>query len=234
MTPLTDSRESVGRYRHNRIMASTICAFCNRHSHMTGMWAENFAVRIPGMGSSQTHAQGVAKCDNCGRASLGVSSRPYGGSVSKASEYLTRAADDTITWYPRTGAAPEFPDVPEHIARAAKEAHSSQSINSLMAAILMARTVVEATAKEKGITTGSLLAKIDELANQSIIRSDTKDAAHEIRHLGNDMAHGDISDLPDSDDVADVLALMDEVLNEVFQGPAKTARLRARRTPPIA
>jgi hypothetical protein len=44
------------------------------------------------------------------------------------------------------------------------------------------------------------------------------------------MAHGDIADLPDADDVSDVLALMDEALNEVFQRPAVTARLQARRT----
>lgn len=101
-----------------------------------------------------------------------------------------------------------------------------------MAAILVARTVVEATAKENGITTSNLLSKIDELASQSTIRNGTKEAAHEIRHLGNDMAHGNIADLPDADDVADVLALMDEILNEVFQGPAKTARLKARRARP--
>ncbi|WP_194239297.1 DUF4145 domain-containing protein [Microbacterium sp. CBA3102] len=84
-------------------------------------------------------------------------------------------------------------------------------------------------AKEKGITSGRLVSKIDELATQGLVRNSTKDAAHEIRHLGNDMAHGDIEDSPAQVDVDDVLALMDEVLNEVFQGPARTARVRARR-----
>lgn len=209
-------------------MASTCCAFCERYSHMAVKWAESFAGPQHGAGNSQIFAQGVAKCDNCGRTSLGVTDQPHRG-TSNLTDLLSGAPDGSITWYPRMGSAPVFEDVPDHIARAAKEAHSSQSINAFMAAILMARTVVEATAKEKGIKTGNLLSKIDELASQSIIRNDTKDAAHEIRHLGNDMAHGDISDLPDADDVADVLALMDEVLNEVFQGPAKTARLKARR-----
>ena len=99
-----------------------------------------------------------------------------------------------------------------------------------MASILMARTVVEATAKEKGITTGRLIEKIDAMATASVIRESTKEAAHEIRHLGNDMAHGDIADIPESDDVRDVLVLMDEVLAEVFQGPARTARLKNRRS----
>lgn len=214
-------------------MASTTCAFCERYSHMTVKWAEVFAEPSDATGTSALYSQGVGKCDSCGRISAGVSDQPVRNAGTTV-DYLALAPDASITWYPRVGLAPEFPDVPEPIARAAKEAHSSQSINSSMAAILMARTVVEATAKEKGITTGSLLSKIDELASQSIIRDGTKDAAHEIRHLGNDMAHGDIADLPDQQDVADVLALMDEVLNEVFQGPAKTARLKARRAGSVA
>lgn len=208
-----------------------MCAFCERYSHFTVKWAEVIELERDFAGNRTFLGQGIGKCDNCGRTSTGVTTKPDQTS-SSSSDYLGGAPDASISWYPQVGLAPEFPDVPEHIARAAKEAHSSQSISSFMAAILMARTVVEATAKEKGITKGNLLAKIDELANGNIIRNDTKEAAHEIRHLGNDMAHGDISDLPDPDDVADVLALMDEVLNEVFQGPAKTARLRARRTPP--
>ncbi|MFJ4036802.1 DUF4145 domain-containing protein [Microbacterium sp. NPDC090007] len=143
---------------------------------------------------------------------------------------LSAIHDDDITWLPRRGDAPEFPDVPEHIERAAKEAHSCFSINAFMASILMARTVVEATAKEKGITSGRLIQKIDAMAASSVIRESTKDAAHEIRHLGNDMAHGDIADVPESDDVRDVLVLMDEVLAEVFQGPARTERLKNRRS----
>lgn len=148
---------------------------------------------------------------------------------ASADSYFNSTPDTNFEWFPRVGSSPDFPDVPVHIERAAKEAHSSFSINAFMAAILMARTVVEATAKEKGVLKGTLLMKIDELAGRNFIRNDTKDAAHEIRHLGNDMAHGDISELPDADDVSDVLGLMDEVLNEIFQGPAKTARLRARR-----
>ncbi|MEN2737634.1 DUF4145 domain-containing protein [Microbacterium sp. X-17] len=119
--------------------------------------------------------------------------------------------------------------MPADIAAAAKEAHSAASINAVMAAILMARTVVEATAKDKGITTGSLYQKIDAMAVASLIRASTNEAAHEIRHMGNDMAHGDISDVPSSDDASEVLALMDEVLNEVYQGPARTARIKAKR-----
>ncbi|WP_197024981.1 DUF4145 domain-containing protein [Microbacterium sp. K19] len=175
--------------------------------------------------------QAVATCDNCRRASLAESFN-YATTGNDPKTHFQYTDDASFVWYPRVGAAPLFPDVPEHIARAAKEAHGAESINAYMSAILMARTVVEATAKAKGITKGMLVAKIDAMAAQSYIRADTKDAAHEIRHFGNDMAHGDIEDLPNADDVRDVLVLMDEILSEVFQGPARTARLRSKRSAP--
>ena len=208
-------------------MTSTLCPFCEKHSHMTAQWAGTFWVRDEG----KRYLQTAATCDHCGRGSLAIAGTYFDGTVTDTRHRFDKTPDENFEWFPRIGASKDFPDVPEHIAKAAKEAHSAFSINAFMAAILMARTVVEATAKGKGIKTGQLYTKIDEMAKQSIIRNDTKDAAHEIRHFGNDMAHGDIEDLPDADDVKDVLALMDEVLREVFQGPAVTARLRARRNP---
>ena len=160
---------------------------------------------------------------------MGVSQSPSSDG-STYMDYFENTNDSSFTWYPSKGQAPEFPDVPPHIASAAAEAHAARSINALMASILMARTVVEASAKSKEILTGQLWAKIDELESRSFIRESTREAAHEIRHFGNDMAHGDLETPPTGEDADEVLALMDEVLNEVFQGPARTAKLRARRT----
>lgn len=201
-----------------------MCPFCERFAHVTTQWAGKITDRETNI----VLMQGVSTCNNCGRASLGTTYE-YGHMSNDSKSNFDASADASITWYPRIGASPDFLDVPKHIARAAKEAHAAESISSYMSAVLMARTVVEATAKAKGIAKGNLVEKIDALAAQGSIRADTKDAAHEIRHFGNDMAHGDIEDLPDADDVRDVLVLMDEVLSEVFQGPAKTARLKARR-----
>lgn len=214
-------------------MASTHCAFCERYVHMSTIWAEwmNIAVEFGPDGEPihfENQIQGIATCDHCGRASMGVTN--YQTSSNDAKGVFDYADEDTFTWYPASGSSPEFADVPTHIAAAAKEAHGSASINNPMAAILMARTVVEASAKAKGITSGRLVEKIDAMHAAGLIRTDTMEAAHEIRHFGNDMAHGDIEDRPSSADAAEVLSLMDEVLSEVFQGPARTARIRARRT----
>lgn len=212
-------------------MSSTTCAFCNRYSHMTPKWADVVGQEFRAGGGvvHESLIQGIATCDNCGRSSMGVSTSPgTGGQDARAN--FGRTSDESLTWYPRTGSSPAFEDVPNHIAAAATEAHSAASINAIMAAILMARTVVEATAKEKGITSGQLYAKIDSMEQAGLIRRSTAEAAHEIRHLGNDMAHGDIEDMPTADEADEVLVLMNEILSEVFQGPARTARIKVKRT----
>jgi hypothetical protein len=119
--------------------------------------------------------------------------------------------------------------VPSHIGEAADEAYRCLSIKAYRAAALLARSVVEATAKEKGITKGNLVAKINELHKQQLIREYVKDAADEVRHLGNDMAHGDFVDTVEPEEADEALALMDEVLEEVFQSPARVMRARAAR-----
>ncbi|NQX29857.1 DUF4145 domain-containing protein [Microbacteriaceae bacterium VKM Ac-2854] len=135
-----------------------------------------------------------------------------------------------LEWWPKVGVSPEVEDVPPSIARAAREAYSSASVGNFMAAILMARTVVEATAKANEIATGTLASKINQMKDRSLIRPAIAEQAHEVRFMGNDMAHGDIDAAPDAIDAEEILALMGEVLTEVFQGPARLARIRARRT----
>lgn len=198
---------------------------------MTSKWAEvkTRTVRILDGVVNTSFIQGIATCDNCGRSSMGVSESP-GTSSNDPKITFDTTSDSTFDWFPRTGSSPAFEDVPEHIAVAATEAYSASSINAIMAAILMARTVVEATAKTKKITGRNLFEKIDAMETAGLIRGSTAEAAHEIRHLGNDMAHGDIEDMPTVGDADEVLILMKEILSEVFQGPARTLRIKDRRT----
>jgi len=89
--------------------------------------------------------------------------------------------------------------------------------------------VIEAVAKKKGITTGKLVQKIDAMYDARLIREDVRDGAHEVRYLGNDMAHGDFVEGVSKEDAELVLTLMDAVLEEVFQSPARVNRRREAR-----
>lgn len=183
-----------------------------------------------GPGSPGQIIQGAFVCDNCKRISAAYTESDYAHAVGNenADNLLTNA--DDVRWFPRPSDSPTIHDVPAAIARAAEEAWASASINAHMSAILMARTVIEATAKAKSITTGTLLAKIDEMEKQNLIRPGIAQAAHEVRHFGNNMAHGDIEDRPSAEDAEDILELMMQVLREVFQGPALVDKMKARRT----
>lgn len=171
------------------------------------------------------------KCDGC--AGLMIASVVTDGYEDHESitALLSFLGDhrDLLQWSPSTSGIRGFPDVPEHIGAAASEAYRCADSKNLRAAVLLARSVIEATAKAKNVLNGGLRQKVDEMHERGLIREHIKEGAHEVRHLGNDMAHGDFVDPVDKEDADLVLALMSEVLAEVFQSPAKVARARAAR-----
>jgi Ser-tRNA(Ala) deacylase AlaX len=131
---------------------------------------------------------------------------------------------------PRLEERRDFEDVPAHIAEAASEATLCLSVGAFRAAGALARAVIEATAKDKGAEGKTLEKRIDALRDADHIRKHTREQAHEIRHFGNDMAHGDFVELVTEEEAEEVVELMTEVLDEVYQSPArllkrKTARL---------
>lgn len=119
--------------------------------------------------------------------------------------------------------------MPSPIDAAASEAWACSSIGQYRASVLMARAVVEATAKDQGVTSGNLMAKIDKLYDDEVIGKGVKEAAHEIRFMGNDMAHGDFVTDIGEDECADVLLFLEEFLNEVYERPARLTAFRAQR-----
>lgn len=206
-------------------MAVHKCGWCGNTTHMTVFGSG----QIRNGGQKRYFIETAFQCDTCLRLSVGSAERDgHPGNPDNATLVKYWAIDDPDTWAPSYVEGQSFSDVPAHIADAAGEAHKSRSINNLKSSILMARTVIEAVAKHKGITSGSLYNKIDALATQGVIQDFTKQTAHAIRTFGNDMAHGDIELAVDVVDAEMVLEFMDALLSEVFQNPAKLAALQAR------
>ncbi|MFF4549254.1 DUF4145 domain-containing protein [Streptomyces sp. NPDC001406] len=167
----------------------------------------------------------VFQCDGCDRLSLVTGQRqgdPFAG--------VRRLVLNHSDWLPRQVGKRTFEDVPAPIADMAAEAHQCLGIEANRAAVALARAVVEATAKERGIVRGSLEKKIDKLFDDKLIREYVRDAAHEVRFGGNEVAHGDLVSEPmDNATATEILGLMDEILDEVFQSPARVARLKQQR-----
>lgn len=166
------------------------------------------------------------QCMVCHAISIGIISPTreqmrWGGSVL---DYLEAADGDEFGWKPSAGESRAYLDVPPQVGSAATEAYECASLKHNRSAVLLARSVVEATAKDKGITKGTLHDKIEALATQGLIRANIKDAAHSVREFGNDMAHGDFVTPIDDEETNLVIELMGEILNDVYQSPAKIQR----------
>lgn len=121
--------------------------------------------------------------------------------------------------------------IPDGVAGYFKEAHDAFSIGAYRAVLLLVRSVIEATAKHHEITSGSLVQKINKLYDDGHVRRGTKDMAHALRILGNDMAHGDIDDVPTQEDADDALTISRFVLDDVYVADARRADMMARREP---
>jgi hypothetical protein len=175
--------------------------------------------------------QGCFRCDGCGALNIAIAAGP-----GKQEPLAWLSARKNADWEPKRPVPPRsivvksFPDVPPEIAAAASEAYRCWNVaHTCRAAVLVARSVIEATAKDKGIRKGGLADKIDKMHEQQLIRPHVRDGAHEVRYLGNDMAHGDFVQSVTPEDAELVLALMSEVLEDVYQSPARVARAQAKR-----
>ena len=177
--------------------------------------------------------QAAYRCPNCHRINLayeqtndyqsGPSAR--GTAAAQAHEW----GEWNGSWLPKLGDSADFEDVPEHIAAAASEATLCLSMSAYRAVGALARAVIEATAKDKQVNGSSLAARINALADAGHIRAHTRDQAHEVRYFGNEMAHGDFADATTAEAATEIVALMSEVLNEVYQSPARLNRVREAR-----
>lgn len=215
-----------GTLRQTPGMANRLCWKCSNKSHMTMHGVQHAARddKYPGI----RFVQAAFICDEC--QWLSIAWAPYTPRQgSQLSPNFLESGRETLTWIPTAGEFTTYDDVPAHIAEAASEAHLCHSVDAYRASVLLARAVIEATAKDKGITNGRLVQKIDAMHEAELIRKIVKEGAHEVRYLGNDMAHGDFVDPIEAEESEEVLELMAEVLHDVYQQDARVNRSRARR-----
>ncbi|MEU9578799.1 DUF4145 domain-containing protein [Streptomyces chilikensis] len=218
-------------------MASTVCGWCGDRTHMTmvtdlyqlpeGLWPTKGYSATPDRDLPVWMAAFRCPNENCQRLSIGWAPL-HRAKMGPTKDLFLR---EQLNWEPTQIRRPAFPDVPKEIADTASEAHACLSIGAARGAVALARAVVEATAKAKGITMHGIAPKIAAMREQDIISPLTEQTSHQIRKDGNSIAHGDIGEeLMSLDDAAAILEFMDALLDEVFQRPAKLTRLSERGT----
>lgn len=204
-------------------MTSITCGWCGDRCHMTPH-GEPSVMKEPGC----YMVDGAFTCGGCQRMSVATWATSDMRALNTA-HYEGPGPYDKVRWPPSPRHQHDFEDVPDQIAMTAKEAWTCHVDGAHRGAVMLARAVVESTAKAKGATSGALEKKIQQLADDGLIRKAVAAQAHEIRHLGNSTAHGDLGSPVTPEDAEEVLELMGEVLNEVWQAPARAERLKAKR-----
>jgi hypothetical protein len=219
-------------------MLSGICAFCGNQTHFTARTGR----RAEGEGASdqrnfhQYRIEIAATCDACHRFNTAIGASQFASRTLKVNQILssteavTEGEDMKIeSWSPPPMRPVDASFVPDGVAGYFKEAHDAFSVAAYRGVLLLVRSVVEATAKDRGITSGTLVQKINKLGDDGHIRSGTRDMAHALRILGNDAAHGDIDEIPTKDDAEDALTIARFVLDDVYVADARRADMLERR-----
>lgn len=220
-------------------MLAGTCAFCGNQTHFTARVGRALSSVTHG-GDTPLSVEIAATCDACHRFNVarGVSkthrpNRVSEGAILDSTGAVREGEAMTVeSWSPPPMRPVDTAFIPPAVAAFFKEAHDAFSIGAYRGVLLLVRSVIEATAKDRKITEGSLLQKINKLDEEGHIRSGTKDMAHALRILGNDMAHGDIDDVPSQEDADDALTIARFVLDDVYVADARRADMLARRKEP--
>jgi hypothetical protein len=182
-------------------------------------------------GSPLAEVMGAYGCNACNRLMIAEAVITDTNSRTIGLDRLEQVDSDQITWHPRPKSRPEFPGVPRHISQAAVEAYICHGEGAHRAAVALSRAVIEATAKDKNARGKNLADSIDAMKALGLLRPATTEAAHEVRHWGNDMAHGDFVNPIAAVNSMAVLDLMSGILQEVYLDviTANLAQLQAVR-----
>lgn len=218
-------------------MLSGLCAFCGNQTHFTARTARVWRPTYTQGQGYRYRIEVTATCDACHRfnAALGTTqyaSRSFDGesSILSPSHAVNEGEAMTIeSWSPPPMRPIDTSFIPDGVAGFFKEANDAFSVAAYRGVLLLVRSVIEATAKDHEITTGSLVQKINKLNDEGHIRRGTKDMAHALRILGNDMAHGDIDEVPTQEDADDALTIARFVLDDVYVADARRADMMERR-----
>lgn len=225
-------------------MLQGLCAFCGNQTHFTARIGRVAAVRRrPFNGSAARQElrhsfEVAATCDACHRFNVASGSTAWTleaegskGQILDALNASKRGESMTIEkWSPPPLRPVDVSFIPPGVAGFLQEAHDAASIGAYRAVLLLVRSTIEATARDKGVSDGSLVQKINALHAAQHLRTGTKDMAHALRILGNDMAHGEINQVPTQEDADDALIIARFVLDDVYVADARRIDMLERRS----
>jgi hypothetical protein len=125
------------------------------------------------------------------------------------------------------GFDPSEGDIPKTVWKMYSETLQALNAGILTLAAGGLRATVEAICLDKGLASGTLQKKIDELAGQDLLTVSQAELLHEERYLGNAALHE--LETPPSAAIEDGLQIVEGLINTIYILPIKAERLRKAR-----
>jgi hypothetical protein len=215
MKSLWDMGEWYGQRGRELAVHFIECPFCRERGNFS---FEHRASKKRSTDGKELHFD-TLKCQNCTGYVMAFWSAARSGMIHDSIVFptptvVTRAPDE---W-------------PQDVGANWVEAHRSLFGENWRAAVMMARSALQAAMRQQGATGKTLKGEIDDLAAKEILPPVMKDWSTEIRELGNDVAHPDPGQRPLSrKDAQDIVEFLDYLLEYLYTLPHRVAQYRARR-----
>lgn len=200
------------------------CPYCHNKAQFNYLWEGEKSTKVynarenPLDDKSKLERNDVAvyKCCVCGGA---LFIRAHGNNLSSQKLDIYPVNIPTVS-----------DDIPEKIRAIYIEALLCFGVGAWNATATMCRRIVQECIINKGGVGKTLYNQIDNLASKRIITDDIKDWAHEIRILGRDGAHADVTTDVGEEEAKFAVEFTKELLNYVY---ILKARLQRRKTKPL-
>lgn len=138
-----------------------------------------------------------------------------------------------IHWWPLPGSSDLDPEIPAAISSAYSEGTRALSVRASRAAVVMFRGMLAQVVVDQGSATAqsknTLYLKLEQMSQDGSLHPSLVDWAREIRIIGNAAAHPDALDPVSDEEAADLARLCRQLLNVLYEVPARIARNRAAR-----
>jgi hypothetical protein len=140
--------------------------------------------------------------------------------------YAMIAPKGVEIWPTLRSEAPE--ELPEVVRENLSEAIRSVNANNPRAAVVMARSALQAATREQGAQGRNLKEEIEDLVQKHVIPESLGTWAHEIRDGGNLVAHPEPSKQVLMADAEELMALAESIFEYLYVVPKQVERRRER------
>jgi hypothetical protein len=178
---------------------------------------------------SSSERAAVLECMGCGDSIVVVERLLDAGGPGVPPTY------EGLHWWPTPGTADLDPDIPAQVESAYEEGMRALSVKAPRAAAVMFRGMLAQVVLDKGTEAAkakhTLYDRLNQMSQDGSLHPSLVEWASEIRLLGNAAAHPDSLEPVSEQEATDLSRLCRQLLNVIYEVPARISRSRAARSP---